>query len=805
MNNNNNNNNGDITISNENENAKALTRSKKIPSTNQNYLQFPNFELPEPKIKNIGIETSPLDLRRREDTTIQMADGCNLAARIWQPRGNSKKFPAILEYDTKWASVCSAKEDELRYMKWAKSGFVCVRVDIRGTGDSDINTDTHCFDEHTKQELDDSIAVIQWISEQEWCTGDVGMYGKGWGAYAALRVASLPDKRKPDALKTIITQNASVDRYTDNSYYAGECVLGATMLKKGVEMLAENARPPNPYIVGMDKWKELWKKRLDKIKPATEKWLQEQDKDSQYWKESSLIDDLENIKIPVFLWDGWNSSSKNSVFQILQKIPEKTVRNAVIGQWGNEGPQGTGYLEEMLTWWNKFLREYTPLPVDQPIIRAFLSTYEAAYVPKGKKPSLKKIPITNPSRVAGKWIGEMNYTKSESIYRDLALTGERELLEDGNELKDKNKKMNEYIKLPYHPENGSASGATFSNGLSDLPGNQYRDDKYSLCFSTKPMAFDVEIFGRPKVFLHLLKSQKSGMLALRLNLIDPNNAAFSLLLSRAVVNIPYNDGKSILNRLEFEMDAMGFVVPKGFIVRLSISPNYFPYAWSTIETPNIRIAAGQYKQSKISLPMFSSTKTELDEASKKSLDMLFEKSEPISENGPIPENGLEIYTMRRNDNQENSNSQSPLPIKIIEPPFYERRQIRIEDEEGERYQTKITDNTKKWRMNEVNNNNNEINISYNEDSAELYEIDKDDPLSAKANTSRKIYIHYEDPNDSSKSINAEINVSAELTGDKENYKLKHKLKVLLNNKLFDELLFETNIERKYRTVDALSI
>ncbi|EDO30480.1 predicted protein [Nematostella vectensis] len=64
--------------------------------------------------------------------------------------------------------------DNLHYPKLAAHGFVGVRVDMRGSGDSD----GLYFDEYVRQEQEDCCEVIEWISRQEWSDGSVGITHK---------------------------------------------------------------------------------------------------------------------------------------------------------------------------------------------------------------------------------------------------------------------------------------------------------------------------------------------------------------------------------------------------------------------------------------------------------------------------------------------------------------------------------------------------------------------------------------------------------------------------------------------------
>ena len=67
----------------------------------------------------------------------------------------------------------TAQRDERIHSYFCCHGYVGVRVDIRGTGDSE----GFYYDEYTKQEQDDCCDIISWISEQSWCSGAVGELG----------------------------------------------------------------------------------------------------------------------------------------------------------------------------------------------------------------------------------------------------------------------------------------------------------------------------------------------------------------------------------------------------------------------------------------------------------------------------------------------------------------------------------------------------------------------------------------------------------------------------------------------------
>src|SRR5262249_8638893 len=103
---------------------------------------------------------------------ITMADGCRLAARLWLPQSaRTMPVPAILEYIPYRRRDATIVGDAPRHAYVAGHGYACLRVDMRGSGDSD----GVLLDEYLKQEQDDALEVIAWIAAQPWCSGQVGM------------------------------------------------------------------------------------------------------------------------------------------------------------------------------------------------------------------------------------------------------------------------------------------------------------------------------------------------------------------------------------------------------------------------------------------------------------------------------------------------------------------------------------------------------------------------------------------------------------------------------------------------------
>src|SRR6266508_5585894 len=178
-------------------------------------------------------------LREAEHTWIPLPDGCRLSARVWRPQDSDQDpVPALLEYLPYRKDDATAVRDSVHHPYFAGHGYASVRVDIRGSGDSDGILE----DEYLPQELEDGVNVIAWLAEQSWCTGDAGMIGLSWGGFNGLQVAAL----RPPALRAVVSVCSTDDRYADDVHYMGGCVLASDMLAWAATMLAYNARPPDP-------------------------------------------------------------------------------------------------------------------------------------------------------------------------------------------------------------------------------------------------------------------------------------------------------------------------------------------------------------------------------------------------------------------------------------------------------------------------------------------------------------------------------------------------------------------------------
>src|SRR5687768_6325256 len=95
------------------------------------------------------VKKFPRRIREIVNQWIVMPDGVRLAARIWLPADAEQRgVPAILEYIPYRKRDGTSLRDALTHPYLAGNGYAAVRVDMRGSGDSE----GLLLDEYTKQE-----------------------------------------------------------------------------------------------------------------------------------------------------------------------------------------------------------------------------------------------------------------------------------------------------------------------------------------------------------------------------------------------------------------------------------------------------------------------------------------------------------------------------------------------------------------------------------------------------------------------------------------------------------------------------
>lgn len=528
------------------------------------------------------VEQFPHKIQHIEHTWIPMPDGTRLAARIWMPENaDARPVPAILEYIPYRKRDGVRLRDETFHPYFAGHGYACIRVDIRGSGDSEgVMTD-----EYLQQELDDGVAIIDWLAQQSWCDGNVGMIGISWGGFNGLQIAAM----HPIPLKAIVSVCSTDDRYADDVHYMGGCLLGDN-LSWASTMFAYNSLPPDPEIVG-EKWREMWFERLQGSGLWLDTWLQHQHRD-EYWKHGSICEDFSQVTVPVMAVSGWADGYSNAVFRLLDKLT--VPRMGLIGPWSHKYPHigvpgpAIGFLQECLRWWDKWLKGIETSIMDEPMLRAWMLD--------------SMPPSTFYHQRYGRWVSEPTWP-SENIGEETFLLAKYSLVDKAQSVSE------ERLVLQSPLSTGLFAGKWCSySATPDLPHDQREEDGGALLFTSAPLEAPLEILGAPVVELELSANKPVAMLAVRLCDVHPDNK--SSRVTYGLLNLTHRDSHEQPTPLEpdkryrvrVQLNDVAQTFPVGHRIRLSISSSYFPLAWPPGEPVQLSIYTGY---GRLSLPVRS--------------------------------------------------------------------------------------------------------------------------------------------------------------------------------------------------------
>ena len=371
------------------------------------------------------------------------------------------------------------------------------------------------------------------------------MFGISWGGFNSLQIAA----RRPPSLRAIITHCSTDDRYADDVHYMGGCLLTGDALSWASTMLAFNARPPDPAVVG-ERWRQLWLERLEAAPPFIEAWLSHQRRD-EFWKHGSVCEDYAAIECAVYAVGGWADAYRNAIFRLMEGLPGP--KKALVGPWSHTYPEdaipgpAVGFLQESLRWWDHWLKGIDTGIMDEPAVRVWM---QESIEPR---PHYRERP--------GRWVAEPAWPsprQTESTQFDFpvsTITGSQ--------------------------EHGLLAGDWCPyGGPEELPPDQRPEDGLSLCWTGPPLAERLEILGIPAVGLTVSVDRPLALLCVRLCDVAPDGS--TTLVTRGLLNLAHLESHAepaVLvpgapYAVKVSLNAIAHAFLPGRRLRVSLSPTY---------------------------------------------------------------------------------------------------------------------------------------------------------------------------------------------------------------------------------------
>lgn len=506
---------------------------------------------------------------------VTLSDGVRLSASLWLPE-EAGPCPAVLEI------IPYRKRDHTSTRDWgihgflAEAGFCGVRVDMRGTGDSEGIDDPH-------QTYADTVEVLAWMKAQPWCDGHMGMIGLSWGGINALMAA----EQRPPGLEAVVATAFSHDRYNVGMARKNGVILNEN-LAWAAACTGFTSRPPDPDVVG-ENWRNMWLQRLETMAPHALTTIGRQRRD-EHWDKHQLKDP-KAITAAFCMFSGQaDSNYAQTVPYLMSKLD--APRRGTLGPWCHKYPHqaqpgpAIDFMGDAVAWFGEHLRGEAPQE-DRPPFTAFL---------------IEDVPTTEfYPQTPGRWVGVSAWPPAAPQYRSFFLAQGR--LTDAAPV--------ETALTHLSPQSlGLSSGEimpwfAYAPG-AELPGDQREDDGKSLCFDSAPLEADIDCLGAPEFEIEMAVDRPAAMLVARICDVKPDGSSGRAWLSLHNLTqledernpTPLVPGKRY--RFKLKMDVRGYRFLKGHKIRLALSTSYWPIAWPSPEPVTLTVFTGA---TKLNLPL----------------------------------------------------------------------------------------------------------------------------------------------------------------------------------------------------------
>jgi hypothetical protein len=449
-------------------------------------------------------------------------------------------------------------------------GYADLLVDMTGTGGSEGEYG-ETFD--LEREGRDAAEIVEWVAAQDWCDGNVGIWGVSYGGFIALAAAC----QRPPHLRAIVPVYATTDNR--ERIAPGGCLTCFGFYSWTAHMLAMDLLPPTFEDVG-GRWRRTWEQRLQRMRrelPHGVEW-QTHPRGHEYWSAGRV--DAAGVDVPALLIAGWRDIYTDPMLKIYDRLGGP--RRLVVGPWMHVLPhlsdvEPWDWEGAMADWWDRYL------------------------VPEGSSSGRAERSVLYFVQGANIWRGEEQWPPAGTSELSLYLAGNR--LQSGAEADD--------AALTYvgDPTVGVAAGVwdPFGTGLG-WPEEQSSDAVRSLTFTTDPFEVPVVLAGRATVELLVgVEDGEEAQVSVKLSAVRPDGS--SVLITSGMHLCPQvgadgGRGSSATPQVRtVRLGATAFALDIGDRLRLAVATADFPHFWPTPTNPRITLWCGGEQPSVLRLPV----------------------------------------------------------------------------------------------------------------------------------------------------------------------------------------------------------
>jgi predicted acyl esterase len=331
-----------------------------------------------------GTKTEGLDMM------IPMRDGTRLAVDVYRPDAKGR-FPALLAIaphnkflqrpevsdacrnQPAWAPLWCGPAEGGDTTFLTSRGYAHVIANLRGFGNSDPGDP---FTDETRNDLYD---LIEWVAQQSWCDGNVGMIGISWFGRKQLIAAM----KKPPHLKAIFPYDPCWFSFKD--MYPGG-MIHAMLFHLG-KFRAEIAHEVKLTPEEEKCWKEAYNNPDYRMYTAMFNVLERKGKlGGLFFKHlidpyepediEELEKDMEKVSIPMYIGTGWYAYTYKchlfGTFRYWQKCKNAPFRKLLLNGPAHIPRPWIAFHDDLLRWYDYWLKGIDTGIKDEPKVKIWV-------------------------------------------------------------------------------------------------------------------------------------------------------------------------------------------------------------------------------------------------------------------------------------------------------------------------------------------------------------------------------------------------------------------------------------------------
>ena len=235
-----------------------------------------------------------------------------------------------------------------------EEGYAVAYFNVRGTGQSG-----GCMEWWGPNEQRDVATLVEWLGDQAWSNGRVAMTGGSYGGTTPYAAAI----HNPAALKTIVPVATVTDPYTWHHTPQGAAFLGSRHYLNAFTVALGLAPPIQGEPSGTVEHATRLEARLcpetREIMQAyaTEQWSET--RDQAFWDERRLLDGFPELTSSVFIVHGFLDRKDSGHAQqdlVIWDALEVAPKRMFVGQWGHGSPEASTWEDELVAWFDFWLK-----------------------------------------------------------------------------------------------------------------------------------------------------------------------------------------------------------------------------------------------------------------------------------------------------------------------------------------------------------------------------------------------------------------------------------------------------------------